>query len=376
MKILVITIVLSFVLPISCLACSGVFIANDEVKLFSLNEDFYNYNTFFATLPTNSSNFGLIGFGHSNSIQAIVNERGLCYDGYGAPPQEINNPNDLPVNNGTFIMDAMTTCETVVEVEELFNQFYHPWLSNSQVFFADRFGNSAIFEGNTVIHKTGDFQICTNFYQSDPESGIPYGFYPCWRYELLERELQNCDNYSVGFVRTLLDSVHVENQECPMGLISTVYSLIIDLNNNQIHVYNLHDFEEEVILNIEEELSKPTQNMTLSQLFDVSAEENISEINPLSAKVFPNPYRLNNLSRSNSVSISFFLKHESEVSIQLFNIKGEMIRTLINCRKPAGENIVQWNGEDSKGMSVSSGIYLYKISANRMRDAGKIIIFK
>lgn len=55
-------------------ACSGIFISTSRMKLFGLNEDFYNYNTIYRTMPGSASTYGIIGFGHSNSIHAIINE--------------------------------------------------------------------------------------------------------------------------------------------------------------------------------------------------------------------------------------------------------------------------------------------------------------
>ena len=119
-----------------------------------------------------------------------------------------------------------------------------------------------------MIFKTKDYQVCTNFYQSDPESGISIGFYPCRRYQLLNEELQKTTNYSVEFVKELLQKVHIENQDSPHGTISTVYSLIIDQNNRKIYVYNFHNYEDVVILDIDEVLSKAAQRMPLKNLFE------------------------------------------------------------------------------------------------------------
>ena len=268
MKKIILTTLFITTITLQSFACSGVYIATKNIKLFGFNEDFYNYNTIFMTMPAANGMYGMIAFGHSNSAQAIVNDKGLCYDGYGAPLKEVTIDKNKQTNNGNFIPMAMSTCETVEEVKALYDKFNHPWLNNGQSFFTDRYGNSAIFEGDTVIFKTKDYQVCTNFYQSDPESGISIGFYPCRRYQLLNEELQKTTNYSVEFVKELLQKVHIENQDSPHGTISTVYSLIIDQNNRKIYVYNFHNYEDVVILDIDEVLSKAAQRMPLKNLFE------------------------------------------------------------------------------------------------------------
>jgi hypothetical protein len=262
-----------FLTNINSIACSGIFISTTSVKLFGLNEDYHNYNTIYRTLPGTSTNYGIIGFGHSNSIQAIINEKGLIYDGYGTPQKDVTSNSNLPQNNGSFIFKAMTKCATIEEVVALYDKQYHPWLNASQVFFADKNGNSIIIEGDEIIYKEKDYQVCTNFYQSDPQSGIDQGFWPCWRYNHLTEKLDSTDNYSKELVRDLLDDVHAENQVSQGGSISSVYSLIVDLNSDEITVYNLYDYENPVILDINVELSKPAQNKVLKDLFPTTSIE-------------------------------------------------------------------------------------------------------
>ncbi|MBN2416366.1 hypothetical protein JXO52_11015 [bacterium] len=261
-------VVLLFILAVSeSRACSGLFITAQGRRLFGLNEDYFRGDTIYRTLPATPSTWGVVAFGHSSSIQAMVNEKGLIYDGYGAPFKKMTNPDGLPVNDGGFIFEAMTTCRNVREVVDLYRKSFHPWLERGQAFFADRGGNSVIIEGDSLIYKTGDYQICTNFYQSDPESGRQEGFYPCRRYDRMRETLEATDRYSVDLVRDLLKSVHVEDQPGPQGPISTVYALVIDLNMNEIHVYNRYNYVAEVVLNITEELGKGRQNMSIKRLF-------------------------------------------------------------------------------------------------------------
>lgn len=347
-------------------ACSGLYISTSRLKLFGLNEDFYDYNTIYRTLPGSDTTYGIIGFGHSNSIQAIINEKGLVYDGYGAPEKEVTLNRNLPINDGSFIFQVMTTCETIDEVVQLYNQFYNPWLSNGQIFFADRFGNSVIIEGDGIIYKSKNYQICTNFYQSDPQSGISYGFYPCWRYNLLEKELESTSDYSVDFVKSLLDSVHVENQECPNGLNSTVYSLIVDQNESKIYVYNLHNYENVVILDIQEELNKKMQSMSLKSLFVTSVKDD--ETAPgdiLLNQNYPNPF-------NPSTSISYQVAYATYVSIKIYDLLGNEIETLVDRHIQPGTYNVRWNAS-----SLSSGIFFcVMITCIGIKKVVKLILLK
>ena len=73
-------------------------------------------------------------------------------------------------------------------------------------------------------------------------------------------------------------------------------------------------------------------------------------------KNFPNPF-------NTSTTIKYKIPKETMVKLKTYNIKGQLVKTLINEVKPAGENFVIWNGRYSNGNPVSSGIYFYKLKA-------------
>ena len=72
---------------------------------------------------------------------------------------------------------------------------------------------------------------------------------------------------------------------------------------------------------------------------------------------YPNPF-------NPTTSISFSIPEESKVNLSIYNIKGQKVKTLINEVLPAGEHSVVWNGRDSNGKRVSSGIYFYQLISN------------
>ncbi|MFH0930624.1 MAG: FlgD immunoglobulin-like domain containing protein, partial [Candidatus Zixiibacteriota bacterium] len=82
---------------------------------------------------------------------------------------------------------------------------------------------------------------------------------------------------------------------------------------------------------------------------------------------YPNPF--------NPVTqISFALPQESEVSLVIYNIKGQIVNKLINERMKAGRYKVTWEGTDSAGNRVASGIYFYRIKAGKYSETKKMIM--
>ncbi|MBU8871644.1 MAG: hypothetical protein KOO60_12330, partial [Gemmatimonadales bacterium] len=71
------------------------------------------------------------------------------------------------------------------------------------------------------------------------------------------------------------------------------------------------------------------------------------------AKAFPNPF--NPLTK-----IEFNMPQAGHLSLKIFNVRGELVRTLIDEVRPQGKDHVMWSGVTDKGRRVSSGIYFFE----------------
>ncbi|MDP4114528.1 MAG: SBBP repeat-containing protein [Bacteroidota bacterium] len=83
----------------------------------------------------------------------------------------------------------------------------------------------------------------------------------------------------------------------------------------------------------------------------------------------PNPF-------NPTTAIKFQLPLNSFVTVKIYDMIGREITTLINEEKPAGSHIIFWNGKDSNGQTVSSGIYLYKLTAGTYSETRKMNFLK
>lgn len=84
---------------------------------------------------------------------------------------------------------------------------------------------------------------------------------------------------------------------------------------------------------------------------------------------FPNPF-------NPQTEINFSLPEPAFVTLKIYNILGQAIRTLVNQRIESGSYSVVWDGLDDNNKEVSSGIYFYKIQAGKFRQAMKMILTK
>jgi flagellar hook assembly protein FlgD len=64
------------------------------------------------------------------------------------------------------------------------------------------------------------------------------------------------------------------------------------------------------------------------------------------------------------------------VIIEIFNIKGQKVKTLFDGYLETGEHSFVWNGTDDSGRSVSSGVYFYKLSTSSVVDIKKMMLLK
>jgi hypothetical protein len=85
---------------------------------------------------------------------------------------------------------------------------------------------------------------------------------------------------------------------------------------------------------------------------------------------YPNPF-------NPETTISFTIaNNQSDVSIEVFNIKGQKVRTLVSDKLEVGEHSVVWNGTDDNGRGVASGIYFYRMRAGDFTATRKMILMK
>ena len=85
---------------------------------------------------------------------------------------------------------------------------------------------------------------------------------------------------------------------------------------------------------------------------------------------YPNPF-------NPTTNIVYQLKEKSNVTVEIFDILGRRIAALINNQiQSPGRYTISWNGENSHGSKVSTGVYLYRIRANRFVDTKKMILLR
>jgi len=85
---------------------------------------------------------------------------------------------------------------------------------------------------------------------------------------------------------------------------------------------------------------------------------------------YPNPF-------NPTTTISFSVIQNSDfVNLEVYNVKGQKVKTLINEEMQKGKHTAIWSGLDSNNKAVSSGIYLYKIEAGNREAVKRMLLLK
>ena len=116
------------------------------------------------------------------------------------------------------------------------------------------------------------------------------------------------------------------------------------------------------------------RELLLSQIlnFDIEKKEgqdDVPEILALSARNYPNPFNPETI-------ISFALPNDGKVKVEVYNIRGQKVATILDDNLQKGHHSVVWKGVDGNGKAVGSGVYLYRIQTEREALTAKMVLMK
>jgi hypothetical protein len=84
---------------------------------------------------------------------------------------------------------------------------------------------------------------------------------------------------------------------------------------------------------------------------------------------FPNPFNPN-------TSISLYLPERTKLQLEIFDVTGRFVKRIASGVYASGPHRVSWNGTDAKGNAVSSGVYIYRLTAGKRAISKKMILLR
>lgn len=114
---------------------------------------------------------------------------------------------------------------------------------------------------------------------------------------------------------------------------------------------------------------------SMLKLFGVGAA--ISEERPVTdgfvfklSQNSPNPFL------EGKTEISYSLENKGDVSLNIYDRMGRLVRTLVDATETAGRKTVYWDGKNNNHKLVSSGTYFYRLASNKMSATRKMVVIR
>lgn len=140
----------------------------------------------------------------------------------------------------------------------------------------------------------------------------------------------------------------------------TDYSFVdSNVEPSKTYTYRLSDVDYSGLKTVKKEVTVTTK-----------VDANPVELRYALAQNHPNPF-------NPSTVISFDLKEDGLVNLSVYNVKGQLIKTLVNENRAAGNGQeIVWDATDNAGNLVSSGVYFYKVETKNFSDVKKMTFLK
>ena len=117
---------------------------------------------------------------------------------------------------------------------------------------------------------------------------------------------------------------------------------------------DIADYDEERVIKVE----IPKNNKLLLEKKTIELYRN-----------YPNPF-------NPRTTISFYLNEEAKVNLSIYNLKGELVKVLAKSRYQSGLHNIIWDGSNLHEQKVASGVYLYRLSVNKIVFSKYMILMK
>ncbi len=115
--------------------------------------------------------------------------------------------------------------------------------------------------------------------------------------------------------------------------------------------------------------SSGTQILPVVDFFPVANNDHTANASSLKLSNSPNPFIGN-------TTISYETSKSGRTAIDIYNLKGQLVRTLVSGQMEKGNHIAKWDSRDKDGRQVASGVYVYRLRNNGQIIGKKMVLLK
>jgi hypothetical protein len=252
--------------------------------------------------------------------------------------------------------------------------------------FADNFGRSIEAAGKTIPTMAG---LNTDALLSlDAGSQLPrVGEEVSVNVNLADFVELKGYGFSVNYDATKLEFVKVDAAENLLGEGELAAPRVLSQQDGQVAIaaYGQTATEGNMALNLvfrtKSEIESTLIEVTESEVRDGNyAVNQIALPAPVQIQTRPETYALGNNYPNPfnpATTIKYALPEAGLVKLEVYNVVGQVVRTLVSEQQNAGRYAIQWNASDDSGYSLSSGIYFYRLQAgDNFLEVKKMLLLK
>jgi hypothetical protein len=243
--------------------------------LFGNSEDWHNPDPVIGIFPPSSAGYGSVHFGHIRSdgqynYEGAVNDQGLAWDMNSTPKAKLDpdpNPGKPNCWDENFLSRITKEAATVGQAIRIVKSCQFGEALLGQYHIADANGDAVVISGGPdgkvafTRKEPGDgYLLSTNFNLAQPEKG-PVDF----RWHTATEKLDALGDGAVlspEYANDLMESVHLRTITS-----FTLYQNVHNLNENQIYLSYMSQFNEIAVIDMEEEFEKGQRELEMRELF-------------------------------------------------------------------------------------------------------------
>ncbi|MGB2697540.1 MAG: FlgD immunoglobulin-like domain containing protein, partial [Candidatus Zixiibacteriota bacterium] len=210
-----------------------------------------------------------------------------------------------------------------------------------------------LVELSQYINPNEDFKIKISWDQAYSADHIAYYRFDDANLTITELELTSATHSEKGAINTLLNTS--DNQRVELSPDQTIKlsfsTLPEDTSKQRGFLFVAKGYYEKLVTP-----SDQPQDMARTHT-------------PTMSQNYPNPFNL-------STEIRFTIPNAAKVTLNIYNILGQKVATLVNEEKEAGTHTIFWDGRGKSGVEVASGIYFYQLKAGDFKELKKMLLIK
>ena len=161
--------------------------------------------------------------------------------------------------------------------------------------------------------------------------------------------------------------IYVSDNGAPYAACCQTTDTTITFAGEPSHHYRFYSMATDNVSNKESAPAEPDAETTTTGV-EVMSEAHLPTAFALSQN-YPNPF-------NPKTTIKYQLPKDCQVTLTIYNILGQKVRTLVNEWQRAGYYAVQWDGKNDRGAEIASGVYFYRIKADQFTSLKKSVHLK